>query len=111
MLAFLIANLVDISVFWFLKRLTGSKMLWLRATGSTAVSQLIDTIVISWIIWYGPYSPSVSFATYVTIVMTSYLLKLTAAIVVTPIIYALHALFERKFKLAPLGTPDQSSGA
>ena len=53
MFAFLIANLVDIWVFFLFKRLTGNRMLWLRATGSTMVSQLIDTIVINAIVWGG----------------------------------------------------------
>ena len=93
----MIGNLTDISVFFLIKKLTGNRMLWLRATGSTAVSQLIDTIVISGIIWLG----KVSFETYVTIVLTSYLIKLAAAIVVTPIIYGLHELIEKWFGITP----------
>src|SRR5262245_55332133 len=95
MIAFLIGNLTDISVFFVLKKMTGNRMLWLRATGSTAVSQLIDTVVISAIIWLGisihlgwpviSVSPKVTFSDYVTIVLTSYLIKLLAAIVVTPV--------------------------
>lgn len=100
MFAFLIGNLVDISVFWFIKKATGNRMLWLRTTGSTAVSQLIDTIVISAVIWIG----KVPFDTYVTIVMTSYLIKLTAAVAITPLIYGLHEVIERKFGLAPVPT-------
>lgn len=102
MIAFLIGNLVDISVFWFFKRLTGNRMLWLRATGSTAVSQLIDTIVISAIVWHD----KVTFGQYVTIVTASYLIKLVAAIGVTPIIYALHELIERRFDIAPASDKD-----
>lgn len=97
MVAFLLANLVDISVFFLLKRATGNRMLWLRATGSTAISQLIDTAVISALVWGG----KVTFDQYVTIVTTSYVVKLSAAIVVTPLIYALHALIERRFKIPP----------
>ena len=112
MFAFLIGNMVDITVFFFLKKATGSRFLWLRATGSTAVSQLIDTIVISAIIWYGVHfqlgwppvyvdAPKVTFSQFVTIVMTSYLIKLAAAIGVTPIIYGLHELIEKKFGIHP----------
>lgn len=97
MFAFLIGNLVDITVFFFLKKLTGNRMLWLRSTGSTAVSQLIDTIVISAIVWLG----KVGFSTYVTIVLTSYLIKLAAAIIVTPVIYGLHELIEKRFGIHP----------
>jgi uncharacterized integral membrane protein (TIGR00697 family) len=112
MFAFLIGNMVDIAVFFFLKKATGNRMLWLRSTGSTAVSQMIDTIVISSIIWYGVHfhlgwpiitidSPKVTFSQFVTIVMTSYLIKLVAAIGVTPIIYGLHELIEKYFGIHP----------
>ncbi len=97
MAAFLIGNLTDISVFFLIKRVTGNRMLWLRSTGSTAVSQLIDTIVISGIIWIG----KVPFDTYVTIVLTSYAIKLAAAIFVTPVIYGLHELIEKKYGIEP----------
>jgi len=97
MAAFLIGNLTDIWVFFLLKKMTGNRMLWLRATGSTAVSQLIDTIVISGIVWLR----KVSFETYVTIVLTSYVIKLAAAIFVTPIIYGLHELIEKKYGIEP----------
>ena len=104
MIAFLIGNLVDISVFFVLKKATGNRMLWLRATGSTAVSQLIDTFVISAIIWLG----KVSVGDYLVIVFTSYAVKLTAAIVVTPLIYGLHELIEKKFDIPP-AAPDVAS--
>lgn len=97
MVAFLIANLVDISVFFVLKRATGNRFLWLRATGSTAVSQLIDTTVITALAFYG----NVTLEQYVTMVVTSYLIKLTAAIGVTPIIYGLHSLIEHRFGIEP----------
>jgi hypothetical protein len=97
MTAFLIANLVDISVFFVIKKATGNRMLWLRATGSTAVSQLIDTAVITGIV----FGDQLHFEQYVSIVLTSYVIKLVAAIGVTPIIYALHSLIERKFHIPP----------
>jgi len=97
MAAFLIANLVDISVFFLIKRATGNRFLWLRSTGSTAVSQIVDTIVISALVW----GTKLSFDQYVTVVMTSYLIKLTAAVAVTPVIYGLHELIEKKFGVHP----------
>jgi DNA-binding response OmpR family regulator len=93
----LVANFVDISMFFALKRMTGNRLLWLRATGSTAISQLIDTIVISALVWGG----TLSFDQYLTVVLTSYLIKLAAAIGVTPVIYALHALIEKRFGIPP----------
>ena len=44
--AFLLGQLVDVFVFHKMRKLTGNKMLWLRATGSTLVSQFIDSFVV-----------------------------------------------------------------
>ena len=44
-IAFLVAQLVDVFVFWFFRHQTGGKMLWLRATGSTAVSQISSLLI------------------------------------------------------------------
>ena len=97
MVAFLIANLVDISVFFLIKKATGNRMLWLRSTGSTVVSQLIDTIVISALVWGG----KVTFEQYVSLVLTSYVIKVGAAILVTPVIYGIHELIEKRFHIHP----------
>lgn len=97
MFAFLIGNLVDISVFWFIKKATGNKYLWLRSTGSTVVSQLIDTIVINALVW----GTKLDFSQYVTIVLTSYLIKVFAAVVVTPLIYGLHEVIEKRYGIEP----------
>jgi queuosine precursor transporter len=93
MFAFLIGNFVDISVFFLFKRLTGDRMLWLRATGSTAVSQLIDTVVINALVWGMKVTPY----EYVSLVAGSYVVKIVVAIGVTPVIYALHGVIERWF--------------
>lgn len=97
MFAFLIANLVDIWVFFLFKKLTGNKMLWLRATGSTAVSQLIDTFVINALVWGG----KMTFDEYLTTVITSYAVKVAAAIAITPLIYGVHEIVEKIFKVPP----------
>ena len=103
MAAFLVASFVDISVFSVLKRATGTRMLWLRATGSTAVSQLIDTFVISALVWGG----KMTFDQYVSVVMTSYLIKLAVAIVITPLLYGLHAVIEKGFGIEPTPADDE----
>ncbi|MEO7096254.1 MAG: queuosine precursor transporter, partial [Polyangiales bacterium] len=104
MFAFLIANYVDIWVFFLFKRLTGNKMLWLRATGSTAVSQLIDTFVISALVWGGKLSPG----EYLTVVFTSYFIKVGIAILVTPVIYGVHELIEKRYGIEP-APPEEAS--
>src|SRR5688572_12273164 len=51
--AYMVAQFVDIGVFHALKRVTGSRFIWLRSTGSTVFSQLIDTVVINLVAWTG----------------------------------------------------------
>jgi len=98
MCAFMASQLIDITAFFFLKRVTGNRMLWLRATGSTAISQLVDTTLVGVIGWGGlmPYPALFE------IIVTTYLLKLGVAVLMTPVIYALHAGIEKWWKLAPL---------
>jgi len=104
MVAFLIGNLVDISVFFVLKKATGNRMLWLRATGSTAISQLIDTVIITALVW----APKVDVDGYLALVLGSYAVKLVVAVLVTPVIYGLHGVIERGFHIAP-AAPDEAS--
>lgn len=92
MTAYLVAQLFDIAVFHFIKRKTANRLLWLRATGSTVCSQLIDTVVIQTLAWSGllPVTKILS------IIATSYAFKVLVAIGVTPLIYLGHALVERR---------------
>lgn len=117
MFAFLTAQYVDIGAFFLIKRLTGNRFLWLRATGSTAISQLIDTIVIvslafgiQVVLWPpSVHRSAMPFDTLLSIIETSYLVKVSVAILVTPLLYGLHGLLERVWKLHPL-PPDVASG-
>ena len=95
--AYLVSQFVDIGVFQLLKRSTGGKMLWLRASGSTAISQLIDTITINFVAWSG----EMPVAKIIGIIYTAYGLKLLIAIGLTPAIYAMHALVERGLGIPP----------
>src|SRR5690606_37661477 len=54
LIAFLTSQLIDVFVFWLVRARTQGRLLWLRATGSTAVSQLIDTFVVMGIAFYLP---------------------------------------------------------
>jgi uncharacterized integral membrane protein (TIGR00697 family) len=98
MTAYIIAQFVDIGVFHALKRLTTNRLLWLRATGSTAVSQLIDTIAITFVAWWGV----LGIDEILTMIRSSYTLKILIAIGLTPLVYLCHALVERGLKLAPV---------
>lgn len=91
--AFLISQLIDVSVFWFLRQRTGGRYLWLRATGSTTISQLIDTFVVLGIAFWLPGKLSAS--EYLNVSLTNYSYKLGIALALTPAIYALHAAIDR----------------
>ncbi len=89
--AFLLGQLVDVYVFQRMRKITGSKMLWLRATGSTLVSQLVDSFVVLYIAFAGIFSNS----QLIAIGLTNYLYKFAVAILLTPAIYAGHYFIDR----------------
>lgn len=91
--AFLLSQLVDVGVFWLVRNRTGRKMIWLRATGSTVVSQLIDTFVVSGIAFLLP--GKLTLAEYLNVAFTGYVFKFMVALAVTPLIYAGHAAVHR----------------
>jgi uncharacterized integral membrane protein (TIGR00697 family) len=94
--AYLIGQLLDISLFAALRRMTKHRLLWLRATGSTLGSQLIDTFVVTMGLFWG--IKPVGFI--LGLVRDQYLLKILVAVGLTPVIYALHALLLRGLKIS-----------
>jgi hypothetical protein len=82
----LIGQLIDIYVFFWIRRKTKEKWLWLRATGSTVVSQLIDSFVVLFIAFYGTFNA----AQIMTIGLTNYVYKFIIALALTPLIYLTH---------------------
>ena len=88
--AFLASQLIDVLVFWIIRKKTGTRMIWLRATGSTAVSQLIDTFIVTGIAFWLP--GKLTFGQFLNTSFTGYSAKLIIAVAVTPLIYLGHAL-------------------
>lgn len=88
--AFLLGQLVDVFVFQKLKRVTGHKWLWLRATGSTLVSQFVDSFVVLFVAFYGVFTNQ----QIVAIGITNYIYKFIVAILLTPLIYIGHGLID-----------------
>lgn len=103
MCAFLTAQLIDISIFFLIKKATGNRWLWLRATGSTAISQLVDTIVITSL----AFGHLRTFGEIQDMIVNSYVIKLGWAIGMTPVIYAVHELLERVLKIPPLSAGER----
>jgi len=84
--AFLIGQLVDITVFRRIRALTGEKLIWLRATGSTAVSQFIDSFVVLYIAFVlGPQQWPIP--QFLAVGMVNYGYKMLAAIALIPLLY------------------------
>jgi queuosine precursor transporter len=91
--AFLFSQLVDVMVFHWLKSKTGNRFIWLRSTGSTVFSQLIDTYIVLYIGFVLP--GNMSWSDFISIAPTNYALKLVIAISLTPLIYAGHFAVKR----------------
>ena len=91
--AFLLSQLIDVFVFHWVKERTGNRFIWMRSTGSTLISQLIDSYVVLYIGFVLP--GNLSFSDFMTIAPTNYVLKIFIAIGLTPLIYLGHYLVRR----------------
>ncbi len=90
--AFLIGQLVDVSVFHQIKKRTGEGSIWLRTTGSTLVSQLIDSYVVLFIAFY--IGADWDLPTILALGLVAYIYKFIVAILMTPVVYLAHHLIE-----------------
>ncbi len=101
MVAFLVGQILDVMIFHRIKKMTGEKGIWLRATGSTLVSQLIDSFIVLFIAFYvgkriqtdqgEPWSLQQILVTGTG----NYIYKFIVAILLTPVIYLVHAWIEK----------------
>jgi queuosine precursor transporter len=91
--AFLASQLIDVTIFWIFRKATNGKMLWLRATGSTAVSQLVDTFVILGIAFWLP--GKIETKDFLNLAFANYTYKFAIAVGLTPLIYAAHAAIDK----------------
>ncbi|WP_428223632.1 queuosine precursor transporter [Flavobacterium sp.] len=95
-IAFLFSQLIDVMVFHYVKEKTGGKKIWLRSTGSTVISQLIDSFVVLGIAFWLP--GKMDFPTFITSALTGYTFKLCVAVALTPVIYLGHNLIQNYLK-------------
>jgi hypothetical protein len=94
-IAFIISQLLDSFMFWVIRKQTGEKMMWLRSTGSTLVSQLIDTFLIQFIAFVIPgYWTLQEFFRNAAF---GYCLKVILALLLIPAIWALHKILDKYF--------------
>src|SRR6478752_2429197 len=107
--AFLVSQIVDVTVFHRIKRSTGEKWIWLRATGSTLVSQLVDSFIVLFIAF--KIGRDWSWQLVLAICLVNYTYKFTMAIILTPVIYFMEGRIEKylgkettqKMKFAAMG--------
>jgi len=94
--AFLFSQLLDALIFEKIKNRTGSRYIWLRATGSTLVSQLFDSILVIGIAFYvfGNWTLS----QWMNVSFNNYLYKFIVAILFTPVLYIAHFLIQKYLK-------------
>lgn len=94
--AFLVSQLIDVTIFHFFKNKTGNKMIWLRSTGSTVISQLFDSFIVLGIAFW--FTGKMTTSVFVTSAMTGYFVKLVLAILLTPFIYLGHSIIQKYIK-------------
>lgn len=92
--AFLIGQMVDVLIFHRIKKFTGEKALWLRATGSTVISQLIDSFVVIFIAFYLNPTYHWSWQMVAAIGLVGYTYKFIIALAMTPILYLVHGIID-----------------
>lgn len=89
-IAFLIGQLIDVVIFHRILRVTGERFVWLRATASTAVSQLLDSFIVLYIAFViGPQHWSIS--QFLAVGTVNYVYKMAAAIALIPLLYLARA--------------------
>lgn len=108
LMAYLVGNFCDIALFGVFKRLTRGRFIWLRATGSTVVSQMVDSFIVTYLafglgrtLFAGGGEP-MPFAEIIKTAATGYTLKFVIAIGITPIIYLGHRVMRSWFGLTPI---------
>jgi len=93
LVAFLVGQLIDVGIFHRIRRATGERWIWLRATGSTAVSQLVDSFVVLYIAFVlGPQQWPVGL--FLAVGTVNYAYKMAAAFALIPLLYGMRRLIE-----------------
>lgn len=96
MLAYLLAQFIDIKIFHFWKRITNGKHLWLRNNGSTFVSQLTDTATVLLLLCFTNAIPWDKFG---ILLINGFLFKILMALLDTPILYLSTSIIRKRFNL------------
>jgi queuosine precursor transporter len=93
--AFLLGQIIDASIFHKIRKSTGEKMIWLRATGSTLISQLFDSFVVLFVAFYvfgGEHQWTI--AQVISVGIINYVYKFSVALLLTPVLYVAHYIID-----------------
>ena len=94
LVAFLLGQVIDVTIFHRIRAATGERWIWLRATGSTAFSQLVDSFVVLYIAFVlGPQQWPI--ALFLAVGTVNYCYKMVMAVLLSPLIYLARHLIER----------------
>ncbi len=108
--AFLIGQLVDVAIFHRIRRWTGERYIWLRATASTAVSQLFDSFIVLWIAFVlGPQQWPIDL--FLAVGTVNYGYKMLMALLLIPLIYLTRRLIENYLGAATAAAIKQEAAA
>lgn len=91
--AFMVAQFVDVFSFHIIKKKTGDKLLWLRATGSTLISQIVDSFLVLYIAFY--LGGNWNITQVLSVGTNNYIYKFVVALALTPALYLVHNLIDR----------------
>lgn len=114
LIAYVVGQLSDIAMFTLIKRVTGERLIWLRAAGSTVVSQALDSFVITSVLFYGNPGANGEVPTWGTILRiaaTGYLLKFALSFALTPLVYGGRWALRRWLGLTPFVEPAASAAS
>lgn len=92
-IAFLVGQIIDVLVFHKIKKVTGERKIWLRATGSTLISQFIDSYIVLVIAFY--IGSDWELSRVIAIGTVNYIYKFLMAFLLTPVIYLVHEMIEK----------------
>lgn len=114
LMAFLVSQIIDVTIFHRIKKATGEKWIWLRATGSTFVSQLFDSFIVLFIAF--KLGNDWSWQKVLAICLMNYMYKFAMAIILTPAIYFIEGRINKylghetatKMKRAAMGYDDET---
>jgi uncharacterized PurR-regulated membrane protein YhhQ (DUF165 family) len=97
--AFPAGQMIDVATFHRIRMVTGEMWIWLRATASAAVSQLVDSFVVRYIAFVlGPQQRPVSL--FLAVGIVNYCYKMVMAVLLSPLIYMARHRIEAYLGLA-----------